>query len=78
MAVAEYSKAIISISLLDYLKIHYLSFLWGLWSLLKRFIKNIFFHSKGCDLLCDRGKPPACLVDTSLGQHSYVKLKVCI
>uniref|UniRef100_A0A1B6CNS7 AB hydrolase-1 domain-containing protein n=1 Tax=Clastoptera arizonana TaxID=38151 RepID=A0A1B6CNS7_9HEMI len=75
MALHDCKQNIVSVPLLEILKIHYLSFLWGLWCFFKLFIKKMCFFSKNSDQISDRGKPPICLVDTTLGQHSYVKLK---
>lgn len=65
---------IVSISYPDSIKIHVLSFLWGLWCLFKKIMRSAWYNS---DVQLKRDCPPACLVDSSLGRHSYVKLKVC-
>ncbi|XP_017785721.1 PREDICTED: epoxide hydrolase 4-like [Nicrophorus vespilloides] len=63
-----------SISWIDALQIHTVAVIFGLWIVVKRFAKwlwnpNAFFS------LEMRDNPPNCLVDSSLGQHKYVKLK---
>lgn len=63
------------VSVYDSLRIHLLSFVIGVWVVFKRFARwawdpNAFFS------LRRRDNPPACLVDSTLGRHSYVKLKV--
>lgn len=67
---------IVSISIWDTLKIHFLSCVYGLWLLAKRFIKHLWNRGKGTlPTPSFRDNPPLCLVDSSLGQHKYVKLK---
>jgi hypothetical protein len=68
-------ECIVYISRWDSLKIHMFSFLCGFWVITKRFIRwvwkpNDFFQ------LQKRDAPPPCLVDSTLGRHSYMKLKV--
>lgn len=65
---------IVAISYLDCIKIHCLSFLWGLWTLLKQVIIRVLYKKKS-DFRIRSGRPPPCLMDTSFGQHSYIKLK---
>lgn len=69
------NSGIVSISYPDSLKIHVLSFFWGLWNLVKKLMRSALYNP---DAQLKRDSPPTCLVDTSLGQHSYVKLKVRI
>lgn len=66
------THGIVSISYQDFLKIHVLSFLWGLWCLLKKVMRSAWYNK---DIQLKRDSPPSCLVDSSLGRHSYVKLK---
>lgn len=66
---------IVSISYFDFLKIHCLSFLWGLWILLKEFLRKVLRKSKGSEQTDQRRKPPECL-SGDFGQHLYVKLQV--
>lgn len=65
---------IVLIPVWERLMIHFFSFILGLWILFKRLLKwmwnpNIFNQKI-------RDNPPSCLVDTMLGQHKHVKLKV--
>ncbi|XP_046427970.1 epoxide hydrolase 4 [Neodiprion pinetum] len=65
---------IVNISVWETTKLHFLTFVYGVYLIVKRFIKwawnpNQFF------VLQERDNPPLCLVDNSLGKHSYVKLK---
>ncbi|XP_046746618.1 epoxide hydrolase 4-like [Diprion similis] len=65
---------IVNISVWETTKLHFLTFVFGVYLIAKRFIKwawnpNQFF------VLQERDNPPLCLVDNSLGKHSYVKLK---
>lgn len=57
------------------LRIYALSFIFGAWVLCRRMFKCIW-DSNSLYSLQARDNPPACLVDTTLGQHKYVKLKV--
>lgn len=57
------------------LRIYALSFVFGAWVLCRRLLKCLW-DSNSLYSLQSRDNPPACLVDTSLGQHKYVKLKV--
>ncbi|KAG5900552.1 hypothetical protein JTB14_022859 [Gonioctena quinquepunctata] len=63
-----------SISVWDTIRIHFLSFVFGVWVVLKRLAKWIWYPKK-INSLHLRDNPPSCLLDTSLGQHKYVKLK---
>nr|CAD7455454.1 unnamed protein product [Timema tahoe] len=64
---------IVYISSWESLKIHLFSFIFGLWVILKRVVrwgwksKDFFEQQK-------RDTPPPCLIDSSLGRHSHVKL----
>ncbi|GLV31968.1 hypothetical protein CBL_07728 [Carabus blaptoides fortunei] len=67
-------SCIARVSVCDSFRIHLLSFVIGVWVVFKRFARwawdpNTFFS------LRVRDNPPACLVDSTLGRHSYVKLK---
>ncbi|RZF34868.1 hypothetical protein LSTR_LSTR012865 [Laodelphax striatellus] len=72
MAVKIENNNIVTISSTDALKIHILSFLWGVWSILRKFMREVLYNANP---QLKRDNPPTCLVDTTLGQHSYVKLK---
>ncbi|XP_056632217.1 epoxide hydrolase 4-like [Diorhabda sublineata] len=63
-----------SISVIDTLKIHVFSLLFGVWVIVKRFSMRIW-DPKRLHNLQIRDTPPSCLLDSSLGQHNYVKLK---
>lgn len=65
---------IVLIPIWERFTIHFLSFVFGLWILFKRLAKWLWNPSSFVQV--ERDNPPACLVDTSLGQHKYVKLKV--
>lgn len=67
-------ECIVSISPWDSLKIHVLSFTCGFWVILKR-LAQWAWNPNGFFSLQRREAPPSCLVDSSLGRHSYVKLK---
>ncbi|KAL3279399.1 hypothetical protein HHI36_016909 [Cryptolaemus montrouzieri] len=67
------SELIVSVSLWDSIKIHFLSCVYGSWVLTKRILKYLW--DKDLDSSSCRDNPPTCLVDSSLGQHKYVKLK---
>jgi hypothetical protein len=76
MAVAvRKSDNIVSISYFDFLKIHCLSFLWGLWILLKELFRKVLRQSTKSETKDHRRKQPECLRG-DFGQHLYVKLKV--
>lgn len=68
-------ECIVSISPWDSLKIHFLSFACGFWVILKR-LAQWAWNPNGFFSLQRREAPPPCLVDSSLGRHSYMKLKV--
>jgi hypothetical protein len=69
-------KVVEEISIFKQLKFYLVAFFWGLIALLKLLTlwvwnpKKYFKHQK-------REKPaPSCLTDSSMGSHSYIKLKV--
>lgn len=66
---------IVSISSFETLKIHFLSFLWGLWILFKELLKRVIGKNSNSESNDHRRKPPECL-SGDFGQHLYVKLKV--
>ncbi|KAF7268152.1 hypothetical protein GWI33_018617 [Rhynchophorus ferrugineus] len=68
------SACIQSISVWGQIRIHVLSFLFGLWVLSKRLARWLW-RPNGFSSLTPRDTPPPCLVDSNLGQHKYVKLK---
>ncbi|XP_067013459.1 epoxide hydrolase 4 [Anabrus simplex] len=68
-----YEECIVSISFWDSFKIHFFSFLVGSWVILKRCLRMLW-NSKDFSVE-SRDTPPACLIDSSFGQHSYMKLK---
>ncbi|KAG7206973.1 hypothetical protein KM043_000864 [Ampulex compressa] len=55
-------------------KLHFLSFVFGSYLILKRFLKWAW-DPKKFFVMRERDRPPACLVDNNLGTHSYVKIK---
>lgn len=65
---------IVKISSWDRVKIHICSLLCGLWILLKRFLLRFWKPNAG-GASEKRGSPPACLLETPMGTHSFVKLK---
>ena len=66
---------IVQISVWETVRIHFLSCLVGVWVVFKRFFKWLWDPNQ-LYMLQLRDNPPSCLVDSSLGQHKYVKLKV--
>nr|CAI5825693.1 unnamed protein product [Callosobruchus analis] len=62
------------ISVFEKYRIYLLSVVFGVWVVLKRFLKWIW-NPKALNSMQLRDNPPACLVDSSFGQHKYVKLK---
>jgi hypothetical protein len=66
---------IVTVSLWEIIKIHSLTFVFGVWIMCKMSAKWVW-DPKSFFTLQQRDTPPACLVDSSLGQHKYVKLKV--
>lgn len=69
------AECIQSISAWNSIRIHFLSIIFGIWVLCKKFIKWTW-NSKGVNSLQLRDNPPSCLLDSYLGHHKYVKLKV--
>ncbi|CAG9826289.1 unnamed protein product [Diabrotica balteata] len=63
-----------SISVVDSIRIHVLSIIFGVWVICKRLLKWIW-DPKRLNSHQLRDSPPSCLLDSSLGQHKYVKLK---
>lgn len=68
-------ECIVSISSWESFKIHFLSFICGFWVILKR-LAQWAWNPNGFFSLQRREAPPPCLVDSVLGRHSYMKLKV--
>ncbi|XP_015609723.1 epoxide hydrolase 4 [Cephus cinctus] len=67
-------EKIVSVSVWEMVKLHFLSFVYGLYLIVKRFIKWAW-DPKQFFVLQQRDNPPLCLVDNNLGKHSYMKLK---
>lgn len=65
---------IVRASTCETIKLHFLSFTYGIYLIIKRFFKWIW-DPKKFFMLRQRDQPPPCLVDNSLGTHSYVKIK---
>lgn len=66
-----------SVSLWERFELHFFAYILGFWIVAKRFCRwlwtpNTFFQQQL------RDNPPSCLLDTTLGQHRYVKLKVSV
>ena len=68
---------IVHISVWEMVELHFLSFIYGFYLIVKRFVKWAW-NPKKFFVLQQRDKPPQCLVDNSLGVHSYIKLKVSL
>lgn len=66
---------IVQVSLWEQTKLHILCFIYGFYLIFKCLLKWTW-HRKNLFRLHQRDKPPPCLVDNNLGEHSYVKLKV--
>lgn len=66
---------IVHISTWEIVKLHFFSFIYGLYLIVKRFFKWAW-DPKTFFMMQQRDKPPPCLVDNNLGTHSYVKIKV--
>ncbi|XP_074030885.1 epoxide hydrolase 4 isoform X2 [Leptinotarsa decemlineata] len=64
-----------TISVCDTIRIHCLSCIFGVWVIFKRLAKGVW-NSQRLTNIQPRDNPPSCLVDSRLGQHKYVKLKV--
>ncbi|XP_076175604.1 epoxide hydrolase 4 isoform X2 [Ptiloglossa arizonensis] len=65
---------IVHISTWEIVKLHFFSFIYGLYLIVKRFFKWAW-DPKTFFMMQQRDKPPPCLVDNNLGTHSYVKIK---
>ncbi|KAJ8939457.1 hypothetical protein NQ318_023083 [Aromia moschata] len=63
-----------SVSTWDTCRIHLMSFVFGVWMLCKRAVGWVW-NPNGYKSLQLHDNPPSCLMDSSLGQHKYVKLK---
>lgn len=66
---------IVTVSIWERFVVHLLALFVGLWVLTKRFCRWAWNPGAFYKLEL-RDVPPPCLVDTALGQHKYVKLKV--
>ncbi|KAF5301484.1 hypothetical protein FQR65_LT08787 [Abscondita terminalis] len=64
---------IVSISALERFLIAFLAICNGCWVLCKHFFKKLW--DPNSTIPVPRDKPPTCLVDSTLGQHQYVKLQ---
>lgn len=62
-------------SIFETIQLHFLSFVYGLYLIAKRLLKWAW-DPKKFFVLRQRDRPPTCLIDNSLGTHSYVKIKV--
>lgn len=76
MKTIQYGDNLVIIPHLDTLKIFWFAFLWGIWTMAKRFVLQVLRSSNF--EWNDIDNPPLCLVDTKLGQHNYMKIKVRI
>nr|XP_033334139.1 epoxide hydrolase 4-like [Megalopta genalis] len=65
---------IVQISTWEITKLHFLSFVYGLYLIVRRFLKWAW-DPKKFFMMQQRDKPPPCLVDNNLGTHSYIKIK---
>ena len=68
------NEKIVHVSTGEMVKLHFLSFMYGLYLIMKRFLKWVW-DPKKFFMMQQRDKPPPCLVDNNLGTHSYVKIK---
>lgn len=67
-------SSVCNIPYVESVKIIFLAILWGTLILVKTAVSKVLRVSQfEWD---ERENPPSCLTDASLGQHSYVKLKV--
>ncbi|XP_014282132.1 epoxide hydrolase 4 [Halyomorpha halys] len=73
MVVCERTGDIIKLPTFEIFKIRLFSLFWGFWSLLKFSFKKLFTSSEKEYAVI--GNPPSCLTDSSLGHHSYIKIK---
>ncbi|XP_011312323.1 epoxide hydrolase 4 isoform X7 [Fopius arisanus] len=65
---------IIPVSLGEEVKLHLLSFIFGIYLIIVRMFKWAWNPKKFFGTM-KRDKPPPCLIDDSLGKHFYVKVK---
>uniref|UniRef100_A0A023F7J8 Putative soluble epoxide hydrolase n=1 Tax=Triatoma infestans TaxID=30076 RepID=A0A023F7J8_TRIIF len=63
---------IVKISTLDVITLKLYSLFWGSLFLIKQLLKNLWVTNLKEN---SSGNPPGCLIDNTLGQHSYIKLK---
>ncbi|XP_011312318.1 uncharacterized protein [Fopius arisanus] len=66
---------IIPVSLGEEVKLHLLSFIFGIYLIIVRMFKWAWNPKKFFGTM-KRDKPPPCLIDDSLGKHFYVKVKI--
>ena len=69
------TSSIVSVSMIEKIKFYGLAIFWGLAALLKLGALWLW-NSKKYFVTKRRDRPPRCLVDSLLGHHSYIKLKV--
>ncbi|CAK9819106.1 Epoxide hydrolase 4 [Anthophora plagiata] len=65
---------IVHVSTLEIIQLHFLSFVYGWYLIVQRFLKWVW-DPKKFFMMKQRDKPPPCLVDNNLGTHSYVKIR---
>ncbi|XP_014482712.1 PREDICTED: epoxide hydrolase 4-like [Dinoponera quadriceps] len=65
---------IVRASTFETIQLHFLSFVYGLYLIAKRLLKWAW-DPKKFFVLRQRDRPPTCLIDSSFGTHSYVKIK---
>lgn len=70
----RHDTCVANISVWLTLRIHLFSYVIGAWVCMKRFAKWTW-DPNGLFAVHRRDNPPACLVDSTIGRHSYVKLK---
>ncbi|XP_076236572.1 epoxide hydrolase 4 [Calliopsis andreniformis] len=68
------NEKIIQVPMWEIINLHFLSFIYGLSLIVKRFLQWAW-DPKKFFMMQQRDKPPPCLVDNHLGTHSYVKIK---
>jgi hypothetical protein len=66
---------IVHVSVAERAKLYFLSLVYG-WYLIVRRLISWAWNPSQFFFLRQRDKPPSCLVDNTLGTHSYVKLRV--
>ena len=74
--IAMGAECIVPISTCERIKIYIFSMVCAFWLFAKRILGKVWRSKSKHGHFEKRGSPPFCLLDTSLGQHSYVKLKV--